>query len=107
MNARIILLFMTLAIAYGCSIGGRPTDDQPVAASVPPIIYDTVLNFSDDQAGSRSKTGRWELKNGSMICRGYLMRVESEDYCSATVPNDWRPFTYDGETFYVQPLAGS
>ena len=107
MNARNILLFMMLTIAFGCSIGGGPTDDQPVAEPAPPIIYDTVLNLSNDQAEDQSSTGQWELENGSMICHGYLTRVKSEDYCSATVPDDWMPFTYDGKTYYVQPLAGS
>ena len=37
---------------------------------------------------------------------GFLVNEETNDYCAASPPNDWRPFEFAGETYYLQPLAG-
>jgi hypothetical protein len=50
-------------------------------------------------------TGEWVEKDGSRICDGYMTRVENEDYCESDVPEDWIPFEFEGQTYYVQPLA--
>lgn len=48
----------------------------------------------------------WQERDGSMICSGFLSRVESDEFCSDERPPDWRPFDYRGQTYFVQPLAG-
>ncbi len=36
----------------------------------------------------------------------YLTKNEGVNFCSATVPKDWKSFTYDGVEYYYQPLSG-
>ena len=49
--------------------------------------------------------GNWREENGVRICDGYMTRFKDEDYCASQIPEDWVPFQFDGETFYIQPLA--
>jgi len=49
--------------------------------------------------------GAWRVENGAKICDGYMTRIEDEDYCAAEIPRDWIAREFDGETYYVQPLA--
>jgi hypothetical protein len=51
-----------------------------------------------------SPSGQWVERDGQIVCDGYLTRFDDQDYCSADVPEDWKPFTFDGELYYVQPL---
>ena len=50
-------------------------------------------------------SGEWIEREGMHTCDGYLTRIENEDYCEAEIPADWRPFEFDGRTYFVQPLA--
>jgi hypothetical protein len=49
--------------------------------------------------------GEWVEKNGSRFCNGYMTRVESEEFCVPEIPQGWVPFTFEGQTYFVQPLA--
>ena len=49
----------------------------------------------------------WVERDGTLVCEGYMTRYEDEEYCASVVPEDWRPFEFDGQTFYMQPLADS
>ena len=49
----------------------------------------------------------WVERDGALVCEGYMTRYENEEFCSSEVPDDWRPFEFDGQTFYMQPLADS
>jgi hypothetical protein len=31
--------------------------------------------------------------------------VESEEFCVSEIPEGWVPFTFEGQTYFVQPLA--
>ena len=42
---------------------------------------------------------------GFAECPDYLTRIESDNFCSAELPPDWNAFEFDGETYFVQPLA--
>ena len=46
-------------------------------------------------------------QNGARVCDGYMTRFDGEDFCSACPPEDWEPFTFDGQTYYIQPLDGA
>lgn len=52
-----------------------------------------------------SPSGQWVERDGQIVCDGYLTRFDNQDYCAAEVPADWRPFTFDGELYYIQPLG--
>jgi hypothetical protein len=53
------------------------------------------------------RRGKWVEKDGVFECDGYMTRRADEDYCSAEIPEDWRPFTYDGKECFMQPLTDS
>ena len=52
----------------------------------------------------REFSGKWIQQDGVRYCDGYLTRNADEEYCSANVPEDWRPFEFDGVTYFVAPL---
>ncbi len=54
---------------------------------------------------SPEKSGKWQKEGESLVCDGFLTRVENDDHCAAEVPSDWRPFEFNGKTYYVQPLT--
>jgi hypothetical protein len=49
------------------------------------------------------RSGEWVKKDGALVCDGYMTRRADQDYCSAEIPEDWVPFTYDGKEYYMQP----
>jgi hypothetical protein len=53
------------------------------------------------------RSGKWVEQDGALVCDGYLTRSADQDYCSALPPEDWVPFTFEGQTYYVQPLGSS
>ena len=48
--------------------------------------------------------GEWKLRDGVRMCNGYLTRVEDEDFCAKSVPQDWEKFDFNGQTYYRVPL---
>ena len=53
----------------------------------------------------RDYSGEWIEEDGVRYCDGYLTRNADEEYCSTEIPDDWQPFEFDGETYYVAPLS--
>ena len=106
MHTRIAFLVAASWIASGCSISDEAPTIKPAAYPSPPATEKNVLHLNFDPSDKSWKPGRWERKDGELICRGYLVSAESEDYCAAAVPNDWMPFSFDGKTYFVLPLAG-
>jgi hypothetical protein len=58
-------------------------------------------------AGQTFRSGEWVEKDGILVCDGFMTRRADQDYCSADIPEDWVPFTFEGKTYYVQPLVES
>lgn len=52
------------------------------------------------------RSGEWVKKDGAFVCDGYLTRSTDRDFCSPLPPQDWVPFTFEGQQYYVQPLGG-
>jgi len=69
------------------------------------VQSDGTLIFRDPPTRSPVLTGEWIEKGGSRFCSGYMARIEDEDYCVSEVPEDWAPFEFEGETYFVQPLS--
>ena len=57
--------------------------------------------------GQTFPPGKWREEDGALVCDGYMTRRADQDYCSADIPEDWVPFTFEGRTYYMQPLAES
>ena len=105
-TVRILILVFLSVGAVGCSSESDIPSDGATSADKVLIQPDGSIEFPGPSGEPDLPTGRWEYKDGAKICNGYLTRFESEDYCAAEVPKDWVPFTFDGQTYYVQPLSG-
>ena len=68
-------------------------------------LAETAEAHCSDSVAQGTPSGQWVERDGQIVCDGYLTRVDDQDYCAAEVPDDWRPFTFDGELYYVQPLG--
>ena len=44
--------------------------------------------------------------NSWLFCDGNLTSLYDEGFCADEVPDQWIAFEYQGETYYIQPLAG-
>ena len=105
---RTALLFVSACILASCQRDTSADNAEEVSIVVLPFGSDCQLpNLDEYLKEFELSPGVWREKNGSKICDGYMTRFENEDYCSAKVPEGWVPFQYNGETYYVQPLAGS
>jgi hypothetical protein len=94
---RLLILTSTFSWLLACQSANQPPEivDESMTALQPQLTVPT----------DRILSGEWRVDNGQRICDGYLSRVEDEDFCVAEVPDDWEPFEYEGQTYYVQPLA--
>ena len=54
-----------------------------------------------------ARSGKWHEKGGKMVCDGYLTRFADEDFCSATPPEDWTKFEFNGVEYFFEPLSSS
>ena len=61
-----------------------------------------VEEYPDDNDFS----GTWVWADDALTCDGFLTRRGDEDFCEAEIPEDWRPFEFNGQTYYRQPLGG-
>ena len=105
-TVRITLLLIPVAGVVGCTVDQVVPADEPIVAEVAIVNPDGTLDLRGVPGEPDLSAGRWENKDGAMICHGYLTRFKSEDFCAAEVPDDWIPFTFDGQTYYIQPLSG-
>lgn len=69
------------------------------------VLLAILLSLSSCQRQNSPLTGEWVEKDGSRFCNGYMTRVDSEDFCVSEIPEDWVPFEFEGQTYFVQPLA--
>ncbi len=60
---------------------------------------------ADCAVASDLPPGRWQYQNGTRVCDGYMTRFDNQDYCSGEPPEDWIPFSFDGQRYYIQPLS--
>ena len=56
--------------------------------------------------GNNQPSGNWHIQNGIRVCDGYIVRNANEEYCASEIPEDWVPYSFDGQEYYVQPLMG-
>jgi len=105
MKPLIVVLFILLTPVFGCGTEVQQTLETS-ALEVPLLPSDDgVFDLRSHFTQGDLTPGHWDIIDGSKICRGYLTKVESDDYCAATVPDDWESFTFNGQTYYIQPLA--
>ncbi len=99
------LTFLALFVLAACS---TEPEQAPVSTAKPeptqlyPDHSAEVLEQRAIIAGSIRRLGERDRRS---ICEGLLTNIHTYDFCTDTVPDDWRPFEFDGETYYVIPLA--
>ena len=72
-----------------------------------PAVVALMEKLEACTASPEIRPGIWREQNGARVCDGYMTRFDGEDFCSACPPEDWEPFTFDGQTYYIQPLDGA
>ena len=94
---RRLSLCVAAVLALGCT--NEPDGEQPLptADAEPPLTDSDTLHLLP--------SGNWLEKDGVLECDGFLIRTESDDFCAAEVPDDWREFEFNGETYYAVPLS--
>ncbi len=102
MKYSILKLFVLTAFVTcsGCSDDNsnthtKTTSDQERSAE----LASTMQFIQEQELLYRRKVMELMLK-----CEGHLSSNMTEDFC---VPEDWRPFEFNNETYYVQPLSVS
>ncbi len=98
------LCILALAVS-ACSASTESVEEDVLVLQPEPT--DDLIDLCRPSPHADLKSGEWEMIDGSKICRGYLTRFDSEEFCAKSVPSDWKAFTYDGQTYYMQPLSGS
>lgn len=71
---------------------------------LPPAFAALLWACGGDALDEDDLTGEWIQRDGARVCDGFMTRVGNEEYCVAEVPEGWQPFTFEGETYYRQPL---
>lgn len=106
MNARAVMLLVAALSLVSCQADGPDAAIEPATGetlseefSDPPVARENEL------ATKALGPGNWREENGSRFCDGYLTRFEDDDFCASEIPADWVPFQFEGETYYIQPLA--
>ena len=108
MITRTAVLFVSVLILAACEADSGADNAEEKSIVVLPFESNVQLpNLDEYLKEYQLPPGMWREKNGTKICDGYMTRFENEEYCSARVPEGWVPFQYNGETYYVQALAGS
>lgn len=104
-----IAIFCFSFLALPVVIADQQTDDadaesiQDSEKLSPDDSEGMIIDLTDE--GRSKRSGKWLTENGASVCDGYLTQVEDEEYCAAEIPDGWRPFTFNGKTYYMQPLT--
>ena len=75
----------------------RELEEQRRSFARPPL-------HGGPEQNKREYSGEWIEEDGSRYCDGYLTRNVNEEYCSKEIPDDWRSFEFNGETYFVAPI---
>lgn len=76
------------------AIGYTIAESQDIEA-----IIDGLVGWQQPQ-----NNAQFSAEN-ALPCDGFLTANPSDNFCSESVPEDWREFDFAGQTFYLVPLA--
>lgn len=102
MKVSSIVLAGIMSALTACQSANYMAEPDDVAEDpwslLSPEDRDKILRKFAEMQSQPSRQGYWQ-------CDGYLTDVERENFCSSETPNAWVPFDFQGETYYIQPLA--
>jgi len=105
---RTAVLFVSAHILGACQADTGADNAEEKSIVVLPFGSESQLpNLDEYLKEYELPPGTWREENGSNFCDGYMTLFENGVYCLAKVPEGWVPFRLNGETYYMQPLAGS
>lgn len=82
----------------------RYQDNHPAVVTLTRFIEAAQAQCSK-ATGNNPPSGNWYLQDGIRVCDGYIVRNANEEYCASEIPEDWVPYSFDGQEYYVQPLT--
>ena len=82
----------------------RFSDNHPDVVGLTRFI-EALQEQCSGAKGNNQPSGNWHIQNGIRVCDGYIVRNANEEYCASEVPEDWVPYPFDGQEYYVQPLT--
>lgn len=91
--AKLISSLAIAALLVGCSAGSNPADG----------LEDFQLVEHHTEVLSQTQ-GRWSQEGGVLQCDGVLTRSARDEFCSASIPEDWQPFAFNGEVYFAVPV---
>ena len=101
--------FCELALFYRQQLDklrDRFDETHPEVALARRLAEQAEADCFSPAASAGPHSGKWVEQGGVLTCDGFMTRRDDQDYCSAEAPDDWVPFEYEGEIFYLQPLRG-
>ena len=106
MDSRNAVLLSSFMVLIACQ-AEIPTDiEESNSVSVLPFSsLEESAALEDYLREHGLAPGNWRYEDVARICDGYMTRFEDEIYCASEVPDDWVPFEFDGQIYYVQPLG--
>lgn len=105
MNCRMSLLCMSACLTLtACSVeGGKEPAITEQATERYSADVEQILN---ERAVVSLAIRQLSEKDRRAICDGLQTNIQTYDFCTDTVPKDWKPLEFNGVTYYVIPLAG-
>jgi hypothetical protein len=102
-------VILSCVAVIGCESTTDRGSEELIGSGALPSGYTTgsLRNLEDYLAENDLPSGNWLNENGARVCDGYMTRFADQEYCAAEIPEDWVPFTFDGQEYYIQPLADS
>jgi hypothetical protein len=104
---RLSTFVLLQLILVACGSGSDSEQIVPNARQPPGVTVDSLPGPEEYLADKGLPPGQWRIENGARVCDGYMTRFADQDYCASEVPTDWTLFEFNGQLFYIQPLAGS
>ena len=109
MSQSLAAFLLMALLLVGCEPdSSQNLNDDLIDRYVETHPVDEILSSHSMAAANNSEqkfSGEWLYINDDRVCDGYLTRNASEEFCEVNIPEDWRPFAYDGKTYFVQPLS--
>lgn len=107
MYTRLTICAIPMVVLSGCVSGNEPgAAELPADKGPDPFGIERQYSFKEVDP-DRLPAGEWQFRNGMKLCKGYLTRIEDEDFCAESIPEGWKAFEFNGRTYYRVPLAGT
>lgn len=97
-------VLIVVVTSFGCAedVNNVPAQTGQDHEQPAELALDPAMEFLKEQ---QLKYEKQLLLKDWKKCQGYLSNNMVDDFCVSEVPEDWTPFEFNSETYYVQPLS--